>query len=115
MPRRFRPIWPVTLENPLGKNDKFDAYRYGGRSHAGIDIYKDKNTPVKASLDGKVLRASDHERHKSYGGLVIIDHTPDIPDPDKLPKELTEKHCYVYTLYAHLETAYSGYLGQMVR
>lgn len=84
--------------NELGVNDVFGAYRGikggGVRKHSGIDIYRDKGTLVRASLDGNVIRASVEEEHESYGGLVIIDHTPEA-DPN-------ERH--IYTLYAHLDS-----------
>lgn len=106
MPGQYSPVKPVAfgkLEDPV--KNRFGAYRHHG-PHAGIDIYKNERTEVKASLEGKVVRAS---RHDTYGNLVIIDHTPEISpglDSDLL--------CYVYTLYAHLHRIETG-LGKKVR
>ena len=75
------------------------------------DIYDHdrRGTEVKASLDGKVVRAS---RHETYGNLVILDHTPEIPD--KVANQGSKSYCYVYTLYAHLHSINTA-LGQRVR
>ena len=110
MQKYYIPIWPVKPTKDLRPNDKFDAYRSGGRKHAGIDIYNDECTTVKASLSGIVLRATEEEDHKAYGGLVIIDHTPEIDEDQK-----TGLRCYVYTLYAHLHSANFCTPGKRVR
>lgn len=111
MQKYYIPIWPVKLTQDLKPSDKFDAYRSGGRKHAGIDIYNDKGTTVKASLNGIVLRAS---WHGTYGNIVIIDHTPEI-EPGKEKNKDKALRCYVYTVYAHLYTAKTGLLGKKVR
>ena len=107
MQKYYIPIWPVKLTQDLKPSDKFDAYRSGGRKHAGIDIYDKKETEVKASLSGIVLRAS---WHGTYGNIVIIDHTPEIDEDQK-----TGLRCYVYTVYAHLDSAETVLLGKTVR
>lgn len=109
MQKQYRPIRPVDSDRTLGERDKFGAYRHGGRKHAGIDIYAERHTAVKAGLDGKVVRATGKDGHGSYGGLVIIDHTPDIK-----PVEDPSLRCYIHTLYAHLDSV-SVSLGQKVR
>lgn len=105
MQKKYNPIRPVAFsELKYPDKSRFGAYRNHG-SHAGIDIYEEKGADVKASLDGKVARASWHE---TYGGLVIIAHTTDIK-----PGEDPSLHCYVYTLYAHLDSLGVS-LGQRV-
>ena len=69
------------------------------RKHAGIDIYRDKGTPVGAAQGGWVRRASGKEEHKTYGALVIIDHTPKLQ-----PEDDPNSRLYQYTLYAHLDS-----------
>lgn len=92
----------VTLKKPIsfskdeiGKKSKFGAYRGKGRKrkHAGIDIYRDRGTPVGAAKGGWVRRASGKEEHKKYGVLVIIDHTP-----KREPVDGFELRLYQYTL-----------------
>jgi hypothetical protein len=108
--KTYKPIKPVEFTE-LKNSDKarYDAYRDGGRSHGGIDIYDEKGTDVKASLNGIVLRATTEGAHKTYGGLVVIDHTPEIR-----ANQETGLPCYVYTLYAHLKDV-STALGKKVR
>ena len=107
MRKFYRPIPPVELKDDLRPGDKFDAPRHGGRRHAGIDIYNDECTTVKASLSGKVLRASWHD---TYGNIVIIGHTPEIDEDQK-----TGLRCYVYTVYAHLHCTGSYTPGKTVQ
>lgn len=87
-----------TLRKP--KNDKFGAIRskIGGalRKHAGVDLYDKKGAAVKAAFSGKIIRAS---KNHIYGGLVIIDHSPD----HTLYHKPSERQ-YTYTLYAHLDS-----------
>ena len=111
MPIQYKPIWPVNPNRALEEKDKFGAYRHGGRPHAGIDTYNKKDTEVRASLDGKVVRASDVD-YGTYGKLVIIDHTPEILE--RRDGDDSYLLCYVYTLYAHLDSANAGLLGQEV-
>lgn len=37
--------------------------------------------------------------HGTYGNLVILDHTPEIPD--KVEDRNSKLNCYIYTLYGH--------------
>lgn len=107
--KHYRPIRPVLNSVPLEPKDSYLAYRNGGRLHRGIDLYQEKGAPIKACLDGVVVRAYDVDFGK-YGKTVIIDHTPGV-----LPGHNIKYRCYVYTLYAHLDRAYSYLLGQEVR
>jgi len=56
--------------------------------HYGVDYKTPKGTPVVASGDGEVIRASSHPE---YGNVIVIYHGID------------DQGRYVYTLYAHLE------------
>jgi murein DD-endopeptidase MepM/ murein hydrolase activator NlpD len=107
--KHYRPIRPVFNLVPLKPKDLYLAPRNGGRLHRGIDLYQEKGAPIKASLDGVVVRAYDVDFGK-YGKTVIIDHTSEI-----LQGHNIRYRCCVYTLYAHLDRAYSYLLGQEVR
>jgi hypothetical protein len=110
MQKTYKPIKPVEfteLRDPV--KDGYKVYRnHGSKKHSGIDIHAREKTEVKASLDGTILRATE-TGHDTYGGLVIIDHTPEIRANQEsgLP-------CYVYTLYAHLYSVDIS-LGKKVR
>ena len=104
MEKRFTLKKPIPFyKDEIGKNSKFGAYRGikggGTRKHAGIDIYRDKGTPVMAARGGRVIRASGEKEHLKYGALVIIDHTP-----EQEPVAGFELRLYLYTLYAHLDS-----------
>jgi murein DD-endopeptidase MepM/ murein hydrolase activator NlpD len=101
---------PVNFSGTLRRheNDKFGAIRKTKdklRKHAGVDLYDDKGNPVKAVLEGIVIRANWNH---IYGYLVIIDHTP----IQLLSKKPSEKQ-YTYTLYAHLDNTSVTY-GQKI-
>ena len=95
-----RLLVPVNFSGTLRKseNDKFGAIRRRKldgtlRKHAGVDLYEKKGSTVKAALDGLVIRANGGNGHKQYGGLVIIDHTP-----EQTPSQRPEERRYTYTL-----------------
>ncbi len=102
---RKRLLAPVGVCDSLAKKDKYGAIRSnpGGtrRKHAGVDLYKDRGSSIKAVLDGIIVRTS---KNHIYGELVIIDHTP----IQLLSRKPSEKQ-YTYTLYAHLESTTVAY------
>lgn len=61
--------WPLlgALTSPFGLRD--------GRSHEGIDIAAEANTPIRAVATGKVVFA---DSRGTYGMTVIIDHGNDM-------------------------------------
>lgn len=100
MGKRFTLKKPITFsKDEIDKKSKFGAFRRDKykniRKHAGIDIYREKGTPVMAARGGRVIRASGEKDHPTYGGLVIIDHTP-----EQKPNTNLELRLYLYTLYA---------------
>lgn len=105
-----RLLLPVNFSGTLRNhdNDKFGAYRTSPKGkpkkHSGVDLFDNKGNPVKAVLDGKIIRASWNH---IYGNLIIIDHTP------------TQISCqapqYTYTLYAHLDSTTVKYDQQVKR
>ncbi len=65
-----RPIrFPV--DGAATYTDTFNADRFGGRVHEGIDILADKMTPAVAAVDGRVGWMTESEA--SYGWLVAIE------------------------------------------
>ena len=56
--------------------------------HLGTDFWVPANTPVHASLDGKVVIAYENAIHKDYGPLLVLEHQ--------------EEGFLFYTLYGHL-------------
>lgn len=72
---RLRAELPPTfgsLMNPVkGKSfaDTWSAARSGGRRHEGVDIFAKKNTPVRSTTDGVVLKVG---RNRLGGKIVNI-------------------------------------------
>lgn len=60
-------IVPVEGVVPRSLVDTWGALRSEGRSHEGIDIFAKRNTPVIASIDGRIVRQGVSER----GGNVV--------------------------------------------
>jgi len=63
-------IWPLSkieVSSPFG-------YR-SGRLHSGIDLRAPKDTPIKASSDGKVIFSG---QKTGYGKIIIIAHADGI-------------------------------------
>ncbi|MFQ5428074.1 MAG: M23 family metallopeptidase [Thermodesulfobacteriota bacterium] len=75
-----------------------DPYDSRGGTHKGIDYAAPKDSALKASERGMVVRAAENPktgtRKRAYGNVIVIDHTPYADE--------VEKH--IYTLYAHLGT-----------
>jgi len=91
----IKPMKPVDGE--ITKGGEYGASRRHGKPHAGVDYGVPVRTPVKASLDGVVVRADfSHPRvpgDRSYGYVIVLYHGRNVN---------TGKH--TYTLYAHLDT-----------
>jgi hypothetical protein len=72
-------IWPVdggTVTTEFGNDILNGETRY----HRGLDIAKAGTVPIKASAKGKVIYAQYHtgsSPERSYGNMVIIQHTVD--------------------------------------
>lgn len=64
-------IWPVRGWISSNFGSRLSPFSGSESFHAGIDIAKDANAPVKATADGKVVFAG---WEGGYGKLVIIDH-----------------------------------------
>lgn len=80
-------VYPVygELSSPFGmRNDTFTGVR---RMHYGIDIANVTGTPVKASMEGKIVAVGYNPR--TYGNYVIINHSGGFQ-----------------TLYGHLHSVY---------
>jgi murein DD-endopeptidase MepM/ murein hydrolase activator NlpD len=116
--KQYKPEWPVAPlcvfreRDTYGPNKRWDKDKQQSRPHWGIDIYRDRGTGVMASLDGVVFRAFDVD-YGAYGKSVIIDHTAE--GQKTVDEKKVDSYCYIYTLYAHLDRAYSYLLGQKVR
>jgi hypothetical protein len=97
MQRKALPVRPVDGGfTPSG--GVFGATRIDKpRGHNGIDYAVPVGTPVRASLDGVVIRADFAEPHpgdadgRSYGWIVVLYHGQN-----------AETGVYTYTVYAHL-------------
>ncbi|MEE9614853.1 MAG: M23 family metallopeptidase [Thermodesulfobacteriota bacterium] len=89
-------VKPINVPEGSKKNHKYGSR--GGKYH-GIDYPASTGTQVKASEDGKVLRASFNEGG-GYGNVIVIYHNPGDPGSGKT------KGKYFYTLYAHLDKMY---------
>jgi hypothetical protein len=97
------PLKPVDGEiTPNG--GEFGAEREGKElGHNGIDYRVPIGTPVKASLDGVVVRANHAEASakdkdgRSYGWIIVLYHGQN-----------SKTGAYTYTLYAHLNNFADG-------
>ena len=61
--------YTVPVEGVVARSlaDTWGALRSEGRSHEGIDIFAERNTPVIAAIDGRIFRQGISER----GGNVV--------------------------------------------
>lgn len=66
-------IIPVDGIGPDDLIDTFTQARSGGRSHDAIDIIAPRGTPVRAAVEGVIVRLFNSER----GGLTIYQLDPD--------------------------------------
>ncbi len=62
---------PVALPNPVpgaALTDTWGGARSGGRRHEGIDIFAKRNTPIRATTRGVVLRVGEN----ALGGRTVM-------------------------------------------
>ena len=59
--------------------------------HLGVDYWLPEETPIQALYEGKVVVAANERGHKTYGGLIILQHN--------------EEGIEFFTLYGHLSKA----------
>nr|WP_237399234.1 M23 family metallopeptidase [Gilliamella sp. Pas-s27] len=140
-------LWHEPLENPqrtkynsLGYKKEFNGafgfVRNGGaKSHAGLDIFADINTPCYACLDGKVEGYIAEVKDKNdkgigYGNVLILkvkgedlrnsrnDTVLEFPDDGEIEqaKDFNINADYFYLRYCHLSTKRTDLnVGDMVK
>ncbi|OSY86831.1 peptidase M23 [Tenacibaculum holothuriorum] len=80
---------------PLYTSSEFERIGNSGRenrtTHLGIDFWLPAKTPVHAFIEGEVVVATNNDKYKEYGGLIILKH------------QVT--HFEFYSIYGHLSLA----------
>jgi murein DD-endopeptidase MepM/ murein hydrolase activator NlpD len=64
-------LWPVVGRITSGFGERLDPFSGEGAVHTGVDISAQYGDAVRATADGEVIEAAEHN---GYGRVVVLDH-----------------------------------------